>query len=171
MLAVNEAMAYMSQKVQGGELGLNDVLATDIVLSIRQRLFAEAEAKELAVRDFACTFLGLISSANGTLIMQIGDGGVVVDLGHGLQLPLTPMVGEYANMTHFITDEDAVSRLDTFTSTERAHKVAAFTDGIQRLALNMLDNSPHMPFFTPFFNGLASATQEQLDLLPELLKQ
>ena len=138
MLAVNEAMAYMSQKVQGGELGLNDVLATDIVLTIRQRLFAEAEAKELAVRDFACTFLGLISSANGTLIMQIGDGGVVVDLGHGLQLPLTPMVGEYANMTHFITDDDAVSRLETYTSTERAHKVAAFTDGIQRLALNIL---------------------------------
>ena len=133
MLAVNEAMAYMSQKVQGGELGLNDVLATDIVLTIRQRLFAEAEAKELAVRDFACTFLGLISSPDGTLIMQIGDGGVVVDFGHGLQLPLTPMVGEYANMTHFITDEDAVSRLETFTSTERAHKVAAFTDGIQRL--------------------------------------
>ncbi len=95
----------------------------------------------------------------------------MVDLGHGLQLPLTPMVGEYTNMTHFITDEDAVSRLETFTSTERAHKVAAFTDGIQRLALNMLDNSPHVPFFTPFFNGLASATQEQLDLLPELLKQ
>lgn len=78
---------------------------------------------------------------------------------------------EYANMTHFITDEDAVSRLETFTSTGRAHKVAAFTDGIQRLALNMLDNSPHVPFFTPFFNGLAAATQEQLDLLPELLKQ
>lgn len=170
MLAVNEAMAYMSQKCRAG-VGLNDVLATDIVLTIRQRLFAEAEAKELAVRDFACTFLGLISSPDGLVIMQIGDGGVVVDLGHGLQLPLTPMVGEYANMTHFITDEDAVSRLETFTSTERAHKVAAFTDGIQRLALNMLDNSPHVPFFTPFFNGLASATQEQLDLLPELLKQ
>ena len=38
MLAVNEAMAYMSQKMQGGELGLNDVLATDIVLTIRQRI-------------------------------------------------------------------------------------------------------------------------------------
>ena len=168
-LAVNEAMAFMVQKVQDGELGLNDVLATNMVLTIRQRLFAEAEAKALAVRDFACTFLGLISSANGTLIMQIGDGGVVVDFGRGLELPLTPMVGEYANMTHFISD--AVSRLETFTSTERAHKVAAFTDGIQRLALNMLDNSPHVPFFTPFFNGLAAATQEQLDLLPELLKQ
>ncbi len=61
-------------------------------------------------------------------------------------------------MTHFITDEDAVSRLDTFTSTERAHKVAAFTDGIQRLALNMLDNSPHMPFFTRFqWTGVSNA--------------
>lgn len=59
MLAVNEAMAYMSQKVQGGELGLNDVLATDIVLTIRQRLFAEAEAKELAVRDFAWHVFGI----------------------------------------------------------------------------------------------------------------
>lgn len=62
-------------------------------------------------------------------------------------------------MTHFITDEDAVSRLETFTSTERAHKVAAFTDGIQRLALNMLDNSPHVPFFTLFFKwtGVSNA--------------
>ena len=56
MLAVNEAMAYMSQKVQGGELGLNDVLATNMVLTIRQRLFAEAEAKELAVRDLPAHF-------------------------------------------------------------------------------------------------------------------
>ncbi len=42
MLAVNEAMGHMSQKVQGGELGLNDILAMHIVLTIRQRLFAEA---------------------------------------------------------------------------------------------------------------------------------
>lgn len=45
MLAVNEAMAYMSQKVQGGELGLNDVLATDIVLTIRQRLLPRRKPK------------------------------------------------------------------------------------------------------------------------------
>lgn len=44
------------RKSAGRGIGLNDVLATDIVLTIRQRLFAEAEAKELAVRDFACTF-------------------------------------------------------------------------------------------------------------------
>ena len=74
-------------------------------------------------------------------------------------------------MTHFVTDEDAVSRLETYTCTERTVKVATFTDGIQRLALNMLDNVPHEPFFAPFFNGLKSATPEQYDLLPDLLKQ
>lgn len=44
-LAVNEAMAYMSQKVQGGELGLNDILATDIVLTVRQRLLPRRKPK------------------------------------------------------------------------------------------------------------------------------
>ncbi len=44
-LAVNEAMAYMMQKVQGGEFGLNDVLATDIVLTIRQRLLPRRKPK------------------------------------------------------------------------------------------------------------------------------
>ncbi|MEL9772652.1 protein phosphatase 2C domain-containing protein [Escherichia coli] len=170
-LAVNEAMAFMMQKVQGGECALNDVLATDIVLAIRHRISARAQAEELAVRDFSCTFLGVISSATGTLIMQIGDGGVVVDFGEGLQLPLTPMNGEYANMTYFITDEDAVTHLETYSCDAQVIKVAAFTDGIQRLALNMLENSPHVPFFAPFFNGLASATSEQRDILPDLLKQ
>ena len=49
MLAVNEAMAYMSQKVQGGELGLNDVLATNMALTIRQRLFADRKRMHLSL--------------------------------------------------------------------------------------------------------------------------
>ncbi len=59
MLAVNEAMAYMSQKVQGGELGLNDILATDIVLTIRQRLFAEAEAQRISGSRFCLHVYGI----------------------------------------------------------------------------------------------------------------
>lgn len=44
MLAVNEAMAYMSQSAGRG-IGLNDVLATDIVLTIRQRLLPRRKPK------------------------------------------------------------------------------------------------------------------------------
>ena len=48
-------------------------------------------------------------------------------------------------------------------------KVATFTDGIQRLALNLVTNTPHEPFFAPFFNGMAKATVEQEDQLQGLL--
>lgn len=44
-LAVNEATAFMVQKVQDGELGLNDVLATNMVLTIRQRLLPRQKPK------------------------------------------------------------------------------------------------------------------------------
>lgn len=43
-LAVNEAMAYMMQKCRAG-VGLNDVLATDIVLTVRQRLLPRRKPK------------------------------------------------------------------------------------------------------------------------------
>ena len=113
--------------------------------------------------------LGLLSMANGTLVLQVGDGAVVVDCGTGLEVAVVPMSGEYANMTHFVTDEGAVSVLATKTYPERALRVAAFTDGIQRLALNLANNTPHVPFFSPFFNGMAKATAEQEDQLQGLL--
>jgi hypothetical protein len=101
--------------------------------------------------------------------MQVGDGGVVIDTGSGLELAIVPMSGEYANMTHFVTDEDAVSIMETKTYPDPALKVAAFTDGIQRLALNLATNTPHTPFFQAFFNGMARVSEEQEDQLQGLL--
>ncbi len=58
MLAVNEAMAYMSQKVQGGELGLNDILATDIVLTIRQT-FCRGRGQRISSSRFCLHVSGI----------------------------------------------------------------------------------------------------------------
>lgn len=168
-LAIEAAAAFIAKKVKEGEFGLNDRLATDMVLAIRDRIYAAAEAKKLRARDFACTFLGLLSTAVGTLVLQVGDGGVVLDTGAGLEVAIVPMSGEYANMTRFVTDEDAVTVLATKTYPDRALKVAAFTDGIQRLALNLATNTPHEPFFAPFFNGMAKANSEQEHQLQGLL--
>ncbi len=168
-LAIEAAAAFITKKVKEGEFGLSDRLATDMVLAIRDRIYAAAEAKKLRARDFACTFLGLLSTAIGTLVLQVGDGGVVLDTGAGLEVAIVPMSGEYANMTHFVTDEDAVTVLATKTYPDRALKVAAFTDGIQRLALNLATNTPHEPFFAPFFNGMAKANAEQEHQLQGLL--
>lgn len=168
-LAIEAAAAFIAKKVEQGELGLSDGLATDIVFAVRERIYAAAETAALKARDFACTFLGVLSTAVGTLVLQVGDGGVVLDIGTGLEVAVVPMAGEYANMTHFVTDEDAVTVLATKTYPDRAMKVAAFTDGIQRLALNLATNTPHEPFFTPFFNGMAKASAEQEDQLHGLL--
>jgi len=168
-LAVEAAAEFVAKKLQQGEFGLSDSLATDLIVSVRERIYGKAEADGLKARDFACTFIGVLSSPVGTMVLQIGDGGVVLDVGSGLEVAVVPMGGEYANMTHFVTDEDAISILATKAYADPALRVAAFSDGLQRLALNMATNTPHEPFFTPFFNGMAKATPEQEDQLHALL--
>lgn len=168
-LAIEAAAAFVAKKIELGEFGLSDTLATDIVIAVRERIYAAAEAANLKARDFACTFLGVLSYEQSTLVLQVGDGGVVLDTGDGLELAIVPMSGEFANMTNFVTDDDAVSVLVTKAYPAKALRVAAFTDGIQRLALNMAANTPHEPFFSPFFNGMAKATAEQEDMLQGLL--
>lgn len=166
---IQAAAEFLANKLQEGEFGLSDSLAADLVVAVREKIYAAAETEVLKARDFACTFLGVLSSPVGTLVLQIGDGGVVVDVGEGLEVAVIPMSGEYANMTHFVTDEDAVRVLATKTYPDPVLRVAAFSDGIQRLALNLANNTPHEPFFTPFFNGMAKATAEQEEQLQALL--
>lgn len=168
-LAIEAAGDFLARKLLQGEFGLSDSLATELVVAVRDRIYAKAAADGLKARDFACTFLGVLSSPSGTLVFQIGDGGVVLDVGAGLEVAVIPMGGEYANMTHFATDADAVSVLATKVYLDPVLRVAVFSDGLQRLALNMATNTPHEPFFTPFFSGMARATPEQEEQLQPLL--
>lgn len=170
-LAIQAAVEFLTGKVAQREFGLNDQLATDLVVFVRNKIFGAADAAGLTGRDFACTFLGLLSSPLGTLAFQIGDGGIVVDAGQGLELAIVPMSGEYANMTSFITDENAVEVLQTKAYVDAASLAAVFSDGIQRIALNMATNAPHEPFFAPFFKTLKAATLEQEDRLQVLLAE
>jgi hypothetical protein len=164
-LAVQAAAAYMAKKLSQAEFAYNDDMAVEIVIAVRTCIQAAADSAGLRPRDFASTFLGVISSPLGTLALQVGDGGIVLDVGQGLEVPIVPMSGEYANMTHFVTDEDAIAQLVTRVYPVIASRVAAFSDGLQRLALNMADNTAHVPFFTPFFTVLSKATADQEDEL------
>ena len=71
--------------------------------------------------------------------------------------------------TRFITDDDAIAFLATRVYPAKALKVAAFTDGIQRLALNLAANTAHAPFFAPLFAALESAAPEHEDRLQSAL--
>ena len=164
-LAIQAVADFVEKKLRQSEFSLSDELATQCVMEIRDKIYARAESLGLKARDFACTFLGILSCKLGTVVLQIGDGGIVLDVGQGLEVPFVPMSGEYANMTHFLTDEDAINQMVTKTYPGIVLRVAVFSDGLQRLALNMADNTAHEPFFSNFFKVLSASTLEQEDQL------
>lgn len=145
-------------------------LADACLAAIRAAIDDAARSNAVASRDFACTFLGLVSSSRQTLALQLGDGGIVLDVGEGIELAITPMTGEYANTTHFVTDADAPRRMSVRTYTKSVRCAAAFSDGLQRLALDFADGTPHAPLFVRLFSALA-ATAADIDVVQQALQR
>lgn len=147
--------------------------ARDCVIAIQQAILSRCEnSKEnYTPRDFACTFLALLTNQEKTLCFQVGDGAIIVDTGEGLAVAIAPMQGEYANMTHFVSDDDALEHLVVETLEARPEKIALMTDGLQRLALNLSSNTPHQPFFKPFFDALLNTPCDQDEDLQTALEQ
>lgn len=168
-LAIQTAARALAGQSGASGFAPDEALATHIVQAVVTAIATEATAQSLTPRDFACTFLGLVSTCDAAVAMQIGDGGIVLDHGEGLHVAITPMGGEYANMTHFVTDEDAMQMLSVRAYAKGVERAAVFSDGLQRLALNMATHTPHPPFFAPFFQSLQSASEEQVEVLPSLL--
>lgn len=167
--AVQTAVSYLAAAMRGPGFELTESLAPACLEAVRTAIDGQAATDALQARDYACTFLGLVSSKEKTLAFQIGDGAIVLDVGAGLELTAPPMTGEYANMTHFVTQPDYLEVMAQKIYQGRTQRAAVFSDGIQRLALNMAQGTPHEPFFTPFFDVLAKATAQQEDMLQSQL--
>ena len=126
----------------------------------RRELQAEAGRRGVEVRQLATTMLLAVHTPRLLAVGQIGDGAVVASDGQGgYRTWITPQRGgEYANQTVFLTSANAMSELEV--RVERlgpgALELAMFTDGLQNLALNGADNSPHIPFFAPLFRWMRS---------------
>jgi hypothetical protein len=169
-LAMETAARFVGSFFASGQT-LTEDIGIECVEAVRDAIYQEAERSGMTPRDYACTFLGVIALPQRALAIQIGDGGIVLDAGNGLEVPIAPMSGEYANMTHFVSDEDAVRQLVTRLYNEPVTHVAVFSDGLQRLALNLAGNTPHVPFFSPFFDVLAKASEDKRDQLQAGLVQ
>ncbi|MGZ8908103.1 MAG: PP2C family serine/threonine-protein phosphatase [Methylobacter sp.] len=138
---------------------------------IRGVISDKAKADGLTVRDFACTFLGAVIGCSQSLFFQIGDGAIVLSVNNIQGVVFWPESGEYANMTYFVTDPDALSNLRIQISNVSFEEIAAFTDGIQRLALLFEQQCPHPPFFEPMFAVLRRQSPEHCDVIDGQLIQ
>ena len=103
-LAIQAASIYAGQHYVHSGFVPSAHWAKKCIQDVRANIFADAVKRDAKARDYACTFLGIVASPFATLVMQIGDGGIVVDIGSGFIVPIAPMSGEYVNLTSFVTD-------------------------------------------------------------------
>ena len=147
---------------------------TSWVTTIRSHIFESAKAKKLNPHDFACTLLGAVIGNKNAAFFQVGDGAIVIREHDGLHPVFWPDNGQYANMTYFITDEDALDHLHRkiFVSSCGPlipREISMFSDGLQRLALVYQSKTAHQPFFDPMFRTLRQANLAACDRLSDKL--
>jgi len=125
----------------------------DAMRAAQATVVAEAQARQVMVRELATTLILVVAMPAGVAVAQIGDGAVVVSDMAGNLIPLTvPQHGEYPNETTFLISPNALAIAQVCVWRGSPRHVVAFSDGLQRLALTMPDGRPHAPFFLPFFH-------------------
>ena len=127
----------------------------------RAAVESEADRREVPSRDLACTLIVLVAMPKIAAAAHIGDGAAVVADDAGNLVPITlPQNGEYANETTFLTSPAALERASVTLWRGTATRVAAFSDGLQRLSLRLPAGTPHAPFFSPLFRFIAEMPDE-----------
>lgn len=134
----------------------------------RAAIQQQADQAGRSIRDYATTANLLIATERWTLAAAIGDGALVVQPQSGGLISLCPpQRGEYANATYFLTQSTFLNKLTIALLPQPVKAVAVLTDGLLPLALNLAQNQPFAPFFTPLFafaehSSADTAAQAQL---------
>lgn len=127
--------------------------ALETLEAIRSAILDEAVQNNLRVREFACTLLVAVVDRDRATFWQIGDGAICFRLPseESFRFVFWPGKGEYANVTYFVTDEDASTELEFDSLAGSLADVALFSDGLERLALDFSAGEAHTKFFAGFF--------------------
>ncbi|MBI5876419.1 MAG: protein phosphatase 2C domain-containing protein [Chloroflexi bacterium] len=156
--AVGAVLATLADGFAAPEPLPPDVLLRDAFARAREALAVLAAEAGVPLAQFASTLTCAIAGANVLTVASLGDGAVIAETGGELRLASAPpQKGEYANETHFLTQDDARDCVQIARVDGTARAVAATTDGLLRLALRLPDYAPHAPFFQPLFAFAAQA--------------
>ena len=125
--------------------------------SSREKIRTTADSRGCQVRDMATTLCAAILTPTGSIFFQIGDGAITVGNNGVYGVVFWPQSGEYANVTNFLTSETFRNEIEFQATTSTFTEIALFTDGIERIALNFDQQTPHLPFFQPLFHAVRSS--------------
>ena len=144
-----------------------DGLGRDFVLrwlaGLQAAIADAAAAAGAEAKDYACTLLGAVIGDAAALYVQIGDGAIVVApdrMGEDRQEAVFwPQHGEFANSTFFVTMDDAAYIIQVerrATPPGGVRDLAMFSDGLERLILDMTARTVHAPALRSIFGWLAA---------------
>jgi hypothetical protein len=147
-----------------------DALPTDELLQawlneVRDIISIAASRRNLLPRDFAATLILLISSGLESVVLHVGDGCAVLkdDDTNAWIAPSWPYHGEYASTTAFVTDEPSPNTC-IVRHPKSISAVSVFSDGLERLALDMKARQPFAPFFDSIIAPVVSSALMGKDL-------
>jgi hypothetical protein len=139
----------------------------DWLSRVRADIRNRADADDVPSREFACTVLGAVIGESRAAFFQIGDGAMVVsnrsepdDYGW----IFWPQHGEFANQTNFVTQDNALEVLEFEIEERCIDEVAIFTDGIERLVLDLTEKTAHAPFFRTLFGWLVKTEPSEVEI-------
>jgi len=132
--------------------------ALHVLQGLRKNLEDMATEFGLKIREFACTLIVAIVDTSRAAFWQVGDGAMCFRLRDEdtFQYAFWPDKGDYANVTFFVTDAKAEEHLEFDVTDGEILELAAFSDGIERLALDFVAGEAHSGFFNGLFPHLRS---------------
>ncbi len=149
------ATAFLAAEGRLDQLERQDVLRW--CEQARERIHEAATARECVPRELATTLCAALVAPTNSCFFQIGDGAMILRRNGIYGVVFWPQSGEYANSTNFLTAHEYDSQLEFISIDTSCSDIALMTDGLERLALRFDSQTPHIPFFDPFFRALRAA--------------
>lgn len=150
-LAVQTALDVLRRRATGPRWPTHRAawrrLLTRVLTETRDTVVAAAQARAVPTQDLATTLILLVATPVLVAAAQIGDGATVLGDGDGHLIALTtPQIGEYLNETTFLTSPKAIETAQVNVWRGVPAHLAAFSDGLQMLAVKMPEGTPYAPF-------------------------
>lgn len=159
-------LSALNQELQGTK-PLNEMDWSTLVRNSFSKTLEElctyAADRQVALREFATTLLVVILTDEWTVVGLVGDCAAVgLNENQEFTSLVKPQRREYVNTTNFLTQNDMLESLDVIVQHDQLQCIAMLSDGLLELALNVSENRPYSPFFTPLFSFLSQTEDEAI---------
>lgn len=140
---------------------------------VRKTLQHVAANNKKTPLDYSATFLGCLSNGTDTALIQIGDGCVLFGAPGDWHLAFEPQHGEFVNEAFFITQDDALDRLECRVLEATPDVILLTSDGLEDCLVDPATFDVHPPLLNYLVNafratkhfGTCPVISDQLDVL------